>query len=249
MIPEKYITILTPTRNSSAYTLACLQSAASQSYDNYEHIFIDDCSDDNTFEIAANFRKEYPQLQLYKNAERKFSTCNIRDGNTKARDDSIIVILDGDDWFKHDNVLNVVNRAYDDNVWMTYGSYENHPYIDISHVQIPYPESVVRSNSFRDYPLWLGSHLRTWRRSLFERIDPSHFKDENGMYLDATGDLATMFPMLEMSGVHSRRISDILYVYNTTNPLCDFKQSATRQNYLDYYIRNLPKYLPLTSLH
>ncbi len=51
-----------------------------------------------------------------------------------------------------------------------------------------------------------------------------------------------MFPMLEMSGMHARFISDVLYVYNMDNPINDFKGNVNRLFYFNKIIRNRPHY-------
>jgi len=41
------------------------------------------------------------------------------------------------------------------------------------------------------------------------------------------GDLAYMWPIVEMAGNHSRFISEVLYVYNVVTPLNDIKKIPT----------------------
>lgn len=68
------------------------------------------------------------------------------------------------------------------------------------------------------------SHLRTWKSWLWKKIELEDLKDEKGNYWNVAGDLAFMFPMLEMSGEeHYRFLPDILYIYNESNPLNDHK--------------------------
>lgn len=52
------ISILTPTYNDAESILRMLESVASQTYTNWEHIIIDDGSTDNTKEIIENYKKE-----------------------------------------------------------------------------------------------------------------------------------------------------------------------------------------------
>jgi hypothetical protein len=87
------------------------------------------------------------------------------------------------------------------------------------------------------------SHIRTWRAFLWRKIKEEDLKDENGEYWKVTGDLAFMFPMLEMSGEkHYRFIEDIMYVYNEQNPLNDHKVDLTMVNNLANKIRNKKSY-------
>ena len=64
---------------------------------------------------------------------------------------SIIVSIDGDDWFKHDNVLTKLNEVYNSgDVWMTYGTYEEYPYRDVTYHYHEYPQDIIKTNSFRE---------------------------------------------------------------------------------------------------
>ena len=47
---------------------------------------------------------------------------------------------------------------------------------------------------------------------------------------------------MEMAGKHSKFISDIIYIYNTDNPINDHKVNVNLQQSLEHYIRSLPKY-------
>ena len=55
--------------------------------------------------------------------ENKKALFNICCSIKEADDDTIIVLLDGDDWIANTNVLAKLNETYDDDVWITAGSY------------------------------------------------------------------------------------------------------------------------------
>ena len=66
---------------------------------------------------------------------------------------------------------------------------------------------------------FLCSHLRTYKRWLVDKIDGTDFQID-GRFYPCAGDLALMFPMVEMAGpAHARFIEDVLYLYNAVNPL------------------------------
>jgi len=57
-----------------------------------------------------------------------------------------------------------------------------------------------------------------------------------------------MFPMLEMSGKHSRFIPKVLYVYNMANPINDYKERLKVVLHLEKMIRSSEKYNKLKTL-
>ncbi len=61
------ISILVPFKNTEDFITDCVHSIISQTYQNWEAIFIDDGSDDLSFEIIKNFADIDSRIQLYKN--------------------------------------------------------------------------------------------------------------------------------------------------------------------------------------
>ncbi len=168
-----------------------------------------------------------------------------------SQPESIIITLDGDDWFPHENVLTRVNKEYiEHDCWMTYGTYVEHPYRDISRHYHEYPLDIRTKKQFRSHR-WLASHLRTFRRELFLKIKIVDFKDPlTHEFVSVCGDLAFQFPMLEMCGTYkSRYLSDILYVYNRENPLSESKIFMEQIKITEAMLRSKTPYETLENLY
>jgi hypothetical protein len=155
----------------------------------------------------------------------------------------VVVCLDGDDWFKHNYVLDTLDKVYcDPNVWLTYGQFEfsdGRPGF-----AEPYPSTNYRKEA------WRATHLKTFRAGLFQKIKQQDLIYD-GKWYDRAQDLAMMLPMLEMAGPeHIRFIDEILYVYNYGNSF-EIGASITEQNRelaMNMHARNLPSYERLVSL-
>jgi hypothetical protein len=93
---------------------------------------------------------------------------------------------------------------------------------------------------------WVTSHLRTFRHSLYARINHEHLK-QGGLYLQYAADLALMFPVLEMAGHRVEWVREVVYVYNVKTPFQDHKQSVAEQHAAAAYLRSLPKYRRLSA--
>jgi hypothetical protein len=63
-----------------------------------------------------------------------------------------------------------------------------------------------------------------------------------------TWDMAIMYPILEMAGDKHHSFKEILYVYNTSNPLSDDKKNRELQLFFEGYIGKQKRYLPLLKL-
>jgi glycosyltransferase involved in cell wall biosynthesis len=245
---NNFFSIVVDTCNHEKWISKCLDSCLIQEYDNFEIVIVDAKSDDNTFKICEEYRDKTPNIRLYQNDVRLPQVANFIWLSELSKDNSIVVSIDGDDWFKDGNVLSKLNEVYNsDEVWMTYGLYEEYPYRDVSFHYQPYPNDVIESNTFREYK-WLGSHLRTFRKELILKIDQTDLKDEDGLWLFTTGDQAIMLPMLEMAHDKSRYISDILYVYNVSDMARDTSLNEQKQIELANYIRSKKKYTKIDTL-
>lgn len=245
---NNFFTIAIDTCNHKDWIERCINSCVTQKYDNFEVILVDAVSDDNTFEIAKKCAEEFPNLKVYQNEVRIPQVANFLWLTELSKPGSIVVSVDGDDWLKNGKVLQKLNEVYNSgDVWMTYGSYEEFPYRDVSFAYHAYPDDVIKNNGFREYR-WVASHLRTFKRELLLKVDHSAFKREDGNWLDTAGDQAIMLPMLELAGERSRHISEALYVYNVANVTRDGALNEARQVELANYVRSKPKYQRLESL-
>lgn len=245
---SNFFTIAIDTCNHEDWIEKCLNTCLTQKYDNYEVVLVDAVSGDKTFEIAKKYADEFKHLRIYQNEKRLPQVANFIWLTELAKPNSIIVSIDGDDWLKNSKVLQKLNETYNsEDVWMTYGTYEEYPYRDVSSFYYPYSKEVIESNSFREHR-WLASHLRTWRRELLLKVNEDAFKREDGEWLDTAGDQAIMLPMLELSGNKSRYIPEVLYVYNVANVTRDGALNEARQVELANFVRAKNKYTQIEKL-
>lgn len=235
--------------NSRPWIEKSLESALGQKHDNFSVIAIDAKTNDGTHDVLLSYEEKHDNLKVVRNINRQYQTQNVKDGVELAESGSIIVTLDFDDWLAHDNVLNVLDSVYNDDVWMTYGSYCDYfsDHQIYHHPRPRYSDDVVRTNSFRNAP-WCASHLRTFRKELYEHIKDEDLRDNNGDYWNMAGDMGFMIPMLEMSGERFVAIQETLYVYNKHNPLSEDKIALERQQEVDRMIRSNRKYCRLEKI-
>jgi hypothetical protein len=163
----------------------------------------------------------------------------IRD-NDKIDNDEVIVEVDGDDWLPDSKTLSRIAEVYSNpEVWIANGSFK------YSNGQPGFAsEQAITANLRKSR--FTASHMRTWRAFLWRNIKQDDLKDENGIYWKVTGDLAFMYPMLEMAGQeHYKFMEDINYIYNEENPLNDHKVDITLVNDIAVKIRNMKPYKKL----
>lgn len=248
---EKPFVIVIPSYNNEAYCEKNLTSILTQQYTNYRVIYIDDASTDATYAkvqeiVSHSSLKE--KVKVIHNASNQGSLSNLYHTIHTCQDQEIVVIVDGDDFLAHEHVLTKLNRVYSTTpTWMTYGNFLDYPSYKQKPVTCkPFAKNVVFNNSYRSHE-WVSSHLRTFYAGLFKQIQEEDLTYK-GRFFPMAGDLAFMFPLLEMSGKHTSYVGEILYLYNRTNPLNDHKVNFALQNECANYIRHLPKYKRLKAL-
>ncbi len=248
---NKRFVVVIPSYNNSLYCEDNIRSVLNQDYHDFRVIYIDDCSTDDTAEkVQRHVDLCFPNapIKIIKNTKRQGALANFYYAVHSCQDDEIIVVVDGDDKLANTHVLSKLNSVYaNPEIWLTYGDFIDHPAYTARHLLCKkFPKHVIRNNTFRSHP-WVSSHLRTFYAGLFKKIK---LKDllMDGSFFPMAGDLAVMFPMLEMAGEHHKYIRNTLYIYNCENPINDNKVSAQLQLKCNHKISKLPKYKPLKSL-
>ncbi len=247
--PIRFVMIV-PSYNNEKWCIQNIRSCVNQKYPHWILFYINDCSTDNTGRIVEKYirdRNLQDKCHIIHNHERKGALRNLYEIIRKCKSTDVIVTIDGDDMLSHDQVLDTVSKAYaTGTTWITYGNYMKYPSYEPGRCK-DLPKKIQEKRKFRSYK-WITSHLRTFYAGLFHKIDKEDLK-WNGKFYPTTWDLAMMFPMLEMASQgHITYINQILYLYNTQNPISDNKAHRELQQMLDNQIRSKNKYKPLDKL-
>lgn len=122
MANKDLITIIIPVYNSSKYIRDTIESIENQTYTNYEAIFIDDCSTDNSRKIIEEYILKNPRFRLIK-LSKKIGVARARNIGIRKAKGRYLTFLDSDDiWVK--NKLEIQLKYIKENDYeFTYGSY------------------------------------------------------------------------------------------------------------------------------
>jgi glycosyltransferase involved in cell wall biosynthesis len=213
--------IIIASYNNEQWVEYNLASILNQTYDNYEVIYIDDCSTDNTFQKAKEIIGDNEKFSIIKNETNLGGTYNHIRFFNDIEDEEILVLVDGDDWLFDDKVLEKLNIFYEEkNVWMTYGKFYAWNGEDATEA---YPQNTayddfIHKHKYYRRDLWRSSHLRSYKGFLVKAIDKQDFVSQiDGKLLWHAGDLALAFPCLEMCPKEKIGVLDFpSYVYNAS---------------------------------
>ncbi|HEY2810091.1 MAG TPA: glycosyltransferase family 2 protein [Rhabdochlamydiaceae bacterium] len=254
VVEHKPFVFVIPSYNNAQWVEKNLRSIFEQKYDNFRVIYIDDASTDNTLSkvraLVAEYKQEH-RVQICFNQTNCGAAENIYRAGHACADREIMIVLDGDDWVAHDQVLQKLNEKYaDPAVWATYGSYIEYPSYSytVKNYAQPIPSEMIAKNAIRSFSKgsWNLSHMRTFYAGLFKQIRLQDLIVEGSFY-DAASDVAFMVPIAEMAGEHLLFIKDILYIYNRATPLNDHKVRAERQRVITEHILDRRPYLRIAS--
>jgi glycosyltransferase involved in cell wall biosynthesis len=240
--------IIVPMYNCSRFVTDCLDSVLKQGYDDWQMVVLVEPSDDDTFSVTHSYLSQHNngKIILARNPVRQYVPKNHIEGvrlcSPAAND--VIVLLDGDDRLYDGQVLSYLASVYaDESVWVTWGSYVfAHDLKKKGGASRPYPEH----QGLRE---WRYSHLKTFRYFLLQGIKDTDLRDtKTGNYYQVAGDMALMFPMVEMAGrTHGRFIDQPLYVYNQSTLYNDEKIHAKEVRRCHIEIHNRSRYSERTK--
>ncbi|MCB1134752.1 MAG: glycosyltransferase family 2 protein [Chlamydiia bacterium] len=217
--------IIVPFYNVENWIETTLNSVRTQTYKDFQCILVDDMSTDSTLSHVHSVIDGDHRFKLVVNTEKKYALQNIVEAihGSHPSDNDVIIILDGDDWLAHSEVLEYLAKVYSNpDCWMTYGSYMQYPSGDYSSWMWEIPDWAIDRRAYREFAICCF-HLRTFKAFLWKRIQDKDLRDHTGKYYRMSGDIAVMLPLFEMAGRHAQHIKDVLMVYNKENPINDLK--------------------------
>jgi glycosyltransferase involved in cell wall biosynthesis len=227
--------IIIKARNCQDYIDRCIVETKRQLLSDWKMMIVIDKSDDFTFSKAAKYY-EKDKIEIHAMQDRMYGMFNIVYGIEQAhpKPEDIICIVDGDDCFSESDALNIVNKYYAIyNCQITYGSFKRMSTGERCPSFRRYDESLpVRAQN------WNGSHLKTFRYKLWQKIPKNYLCDSAGNYIRYCDDMAFMFAMIELAGWNNvQQIKELLYMYNDANPENAFETHREECKETEKYLR------------
>ena len=106
--------IIVTSYNNKDWAETNIESILEQKYTNYEVMYFDDFSTDNTYEIVQNLVGNDNRFKVIKNKSNlKKSKVFAEKVSNFIDDDDIVVFIDGDDWLATPDVLTNLNNFYE----------------------------------------------------------------------------------------------------------------------------------------
>ena len=108
---ENKFAIIIPNYNYEEWIDKCLGSVETQTYKNYEVIFVDDMSTDKSVDKVEKYVDKLPCLKIIKLKQKRLNGGARNEAYLHISDDvDYVMYLDSDDWYVDDKVLERINR-------------------------------------------------------------------------------------------------------------------------------------------
>jgi len=203
--------VLTATRDCLRYVGEMMRSVISQSYDNWEHIIVDDCSSDRTYKRACEIAAKHDNIIVVRNEERLYCGANYRKILSMATG-KYCGILDGDDKLRPDSISRIV-ELYENNLDVDF-IWTNHKWGNTKMDRFRNGlSSMAKKGTIYDSEAGLKhvySHWRTFKTEMRDRGEL--FRD---LKCTVDKDLGYNLEELGQGAFHSKQL--YLYRYHSSN--------------------------------
>jgi glycosyltransferase involved in cell wall biosynthesis len=196
-----------PMFNASKTLSKMLHSIFGQSYENWRVILTDDVSNNDdlqqSMEIIQSFydilgSQNAHKLKFYGNIKKKWEVENVLIMIRKdCMDDDIVCRIDADDYLCDLDALRVINETYQtydpDCLWTAHRWFDDKR-ITSMNISGPMPDNADPYT----HP-WVSSHLKTFRKNVFNQVKDENFRGQDGEYIRRAGDQAIYLPLLKLA--------------------------------------------------
>lgn len=111
-LKQNKIAIIIPNCNYEEWINKCLGSIAEQTYKNYEVIFVDDMSTDNSVNIAYKYVEKLTNIKIIQLQQKRLNGGARNEAYLHLSNDvDYVMYVDSDDWLLNNEVLEQINKA------------------------------------------------------------------------------------------------------------------------------------------
>lgn len=186
------VSVIVPVFNVERYLGRCLDSLLRQTYKNIEVIAVDDCSADNSRQIAEDYAEKYPdRIKLVLRPENGRLSAARNSGIEKACGD-YLTFVDSDDWVEDDYIEKLVKEAAETGADITACGYK-HVFENGKEEKIDTFGVLTTQSSHREKVALLRNHACT-------RLYKTQFFKAGGCpfpeHIERAAELGTTVPLL-----------------------------------------------------
>ncbi len=143
------ISIITPAYNAEKSIAKTIESVLAQTHTDWEMIIVDDCSKDNTYDVAKQYADKDDRIKVVKQ-EKNGGVASARNTALKLAKGDYIAFLDSDDLFLPDKLEKQLKFMEENGYVLTYTKYQNIDEKDALGKVISVPNKMTYEDIFRN---------------------------------------------------------------------------------------------------
>lgn len=113
---DPLVSVLTPVYNGEPYLEACIQSVLRQTYPNMEYVIVNNCSTDNSLNIARKYKEKDDRIRICTNSEFLPMIANFNHAARKISPDSVYCKIIHSDDLMFDNCIEKMVALAESNI-------------------------------------------------------------------------------------------------------------------------------------
>jgi glycosyltransferase involved in cell wall biosynthesis len=117
---EELVSIIMPNYNCGKFIKATIESVLAQTYTNWEILFVDDCSTDNSLEIVSAFKDD--RIKIFQN-EKNSGAAVSRNKALREAKGKWIAFLDSDDLWEKEKLSKQISFMQENGYKFSYAKY------------------------------------------------------------------------------------------------------------------------------
>lgn len=244
-LKEKRIVVLMVGSNARRYIKEALRSVYEQRYANYQLLYIDAASSDESLEFVHEYTARMGKTAnllacIHGGADKQIPLSSYMEARSFLKDSDIVMVLSAQDCLAHQEVFCYINNLYaSGDVWMTYGPQRLKQSNKLIYDE-KIPEIVHELSAYRNY-LFIPHYIHTCYGTLLRKIRRNDFY-AGEKFLDTGDQLTCMLPMLQMANGHIRFVPDVLVIRNDALDHTRYAVNPEKQDEVNIDIRNHVSY-------
>ncbi|MCF6241606.1 MAG: glycosyltransferase [Bacteroidales bacterium] len=212
MIETSLLSVLMTVYNREKYIAEAIESVLASTYTNFELIIVDDCSTDNSVEIAKSYEAKDSRIKVYVNEQNlgQFQNRNKAASYAKGK---YIKYLDSDDIiYPHglEVMVNAMERFPEAAYALSFGKvHDKKPYPFLLNSRDAYKEHFLKTGLFNEGPTSLIFNTQIFKKENGFQIFKVYGDSEILLRLSAKYPMVKMQPALTWWRQHSGQEFDI----------------------------------------
>lgn len=205
---KNLISIVVPVYNAEKFLTDTINTVLSQTYENWELIFIDDKSTDRSKEIIREFSDKNKKIKLIENKENSGAAVSRNIGIKEAKGE-YIAFLDADDLWKQEKLEKQLKFMKERNCAFSFTGYEFANEDGVGNDRkVKIPEKINYRQALKNTTIWTSTVLIN-----IESLGKELVKMPN---VRRGQDTATWWKILK-TGIDAYGINEVLAYYRRTN--------------------------------